>query len=315
MSLFAQSKKPLTGMERIRRRRTLFAMLLIAWPLFMFIFSQILNANMFYMAFHSYSRAGQDPRFVGFDNFEGVFKMFEQSRVVNEWGAVKNSIDVGIVTLCINAPVSLLFAYLIFTKVPGYKTIRALLYLPCVTSAVVLVLIFRNFFDYDGALHMIYQVLGVGDKFPINGWFVQPYAWTAIQIFNIWTGFSNNMMFFLSSMNRVSDDFVEAAKLDGATEPQIFFKIVLPLISPTVVTMLTIALASVFGWGQQSLLFLSDNAASEGAGAIGLTMLNLATSRNFGAASAYGVLLTLIGAPITLCFRALGRKLSTSEEY
>lgn len=308
-------KRPLTGMERIRRRRVLFAMLLIAWPLFMFIFTQVVNMNMFYMAFHSYSRVDLDPQFVGWDNFEGVFKMFDQAKVVNEWQAVKNSIDVGIVTLCINAPVSLLFAYLIFSKVPGYKMVRALLYLPCVTSAVVLVLIFRNFFDYDGALHMIYQVLGVGEKFPVNGWFVAPYAWTAIQIFNIWTGFSNNMMFFLSAMNRVSDDLVEAAKLDGATEPQIFFKIVFPLISPTVITMLTIALASVFGWGQQSLLFMGDMAAAEGAGAIGLTMLNLAKSYNFGPASAYGIMLTLIGAPITLCFRALGRKFAVSEEF
>ena len=315
MSLFTSKKRPLTGMERIRRRRTLFAMLLIAWPVFMFVFAQVINMNMFYMAFHSYSRVDLDPQFVGWENFEGVFKMFDQTKIVNEWQAVKNSVEVGFVTLCINAPVSLLFAYLIFSKVPGYKPLRALLYLPCVTSAVVLVLIFRNFFDYDGALHMIYQALGVGDKFPANGWFVQPYAWTAIQIFNIWTGFSQNMMFFLSSMNRVSDDFVEAAKLDGATEPQIFFKIVLPLISPTVVTMLTIALASVFGWGQQSLLFMDSMAASEGAGAIGLTMLNLAKSYNFGPASAYGVMLTLIGAPITLCFRALGRKFSVSEEY
>ncbi len=315
MSLLMAQKKPLTGMERIRRRRTLFAMLLIAWPVFMFVFTQIINMNMFYMAFHSYSRVDLDPRFVGWDNFKGVILMFDQEKVVNEWQAVQNSIAVGFVTLFINAPISLLFAYLVFTKVPGYKVLRALLYLPCVTSAVVLVLIFRNFFDYDGALHMIYNVLGVGDKFPVNGWFVEGYAWTAIQIFNIWTGFSSNMMFFLSSMNRVSDDFIEAAKLDGATEPQIFFKIVFPLISPTVMTMLTIALASVFGWGQQSLLFMGASAASEGAGAIGLTMLNLAKSYNFGSASAYGVMLTLIGAPITLCFRALGRKLSISEEY
>ncbi|MBQ1210656.1 MAG: sugar ABC transporter permease [Clostridia bacterium] len=308
-------KQGISSMQRIKRRRTLFAMLLISWPLFMFIFSQVINANMFYMAFHNYARAGTDPRFVGFDNFKGVMQMFDESRVINEWGAVKNSIEVGFITLFINAPISLLFAYLIFTKVPFYKQIRALLYLPCVTSAVVLVLVFRNFFDYDGALHSIYHMLGVGDKFPVNGWFVLGPAWKAIQIFNVWTGFSTNMLFFLSSMNRVSDDFVEAAKLDGATEPQIFFKIVLPLISPTVITMMTIALASVFGWGGISLLFLDAGAANQGAGAIGLSMLNLAKSRNYGMGSAYGVCLTLIGAPITLLFRALGRKLSTSEEY
>lgn len=307
--------RTLNGMERIRRRRTAFALLLMAWPVFMFVFGQVLNLNMFYMAFHNYGRFGTaNPIFVGWDNFVGVFRMFDETIIGNEWEAVTNSLQVAGVTLFINAPISLLFSYLLFSKVPAYKTLRALLYLPCVTSAVVLVLIFRGVFE-SGPLEMVYQLLGIADKYPVNGWFVQGRAWPVIQIFNIWTGFSANMLFFLSAMNRVSDDFVEAAKLDGATEPQIFFKIVLPLISPTVTTIMTISLAAVFGWGQQSMLFMGDFSGAEGTSAIGLTMLGMAQSRNFGGASAYGVCLTLVGAPITLAIRALGRKLSTNEEY
>ncbi len=308
-------KNGVSSLKRLQRRQILFAMLLVAWPLFMFIFTQVMNANMFVMAFHNYTRAGTDPIFVGFDNFGGVFQMFDTKLVINQVDATINSLQVGAVTLFINAPLSLLFAYLLFMKMPAYKTLRALLYLPCITSAVVLVLIFRNFFDYDGALYMIYDLLGVSAKFPTNGWFVKGTAWTAIQIFNIWTGFSTNMLFFLSAMNRVSDDFVEAAQLDGATDSQIFFKIVLPLISPTVTTILTISLASVFGWGYISLLFIGGDAPAQGAGALGLTMLSMANNRNYGMGSAFGVMLTLIGAPFTLAIRALGRKLSSAEEY
>ena len=177
--------RTLNGMERIRRRRTAFALLLMAWPVFMFVFGQVLNLNMFYMAFHNYGRFGTaNPIFVGWDNFVGVFRMFDETIIGNEWEAVTNSLQVAGVTLFINAPISLLFSYLLFSKVPAYKTLRALLYLPCVTSAVVLVLIFRGVFE-SGPLEMVYQLLGIADKYPVNGWFVQGRAWPVMQIFNI----------------------------------------------------------------------------------------------------------------------------------
>ena len=46
-------KKGVSSMQRLKRKQTMFAMLLVAWPLFMFVFSQVMNANMFVMAFHN----------------------------------------------------------------------------------------------------------------------------------------------------------------------------------------------------------------------------------------------------------------------
>lgn len=292
----------------------MFALLLMAWPIVMFVVSQALNINMFVMAFHDYTFGVNNPKFVGFGNFLGVFRLFDGAKVSNEWGAVRNSLAVGGITLFVNAPLSLAFAYLLYLKTRGYKFIRTVLYFPCITSAVVLVLIFKSFF-MSGPIDAIYSFLGIYDKLPNEGWFGEHTAWNTIQIFNVWTGFSANMLFFLSAMNRVSDDYVEAAKLDGATQPKIFFKIILPLISPTVCTMLTISLAAVFTWNMPSLLIMGNDSGMYHTGTLGLSVLHWTSAKAFGTAAAYGVLLTLIGAPVTLGIRALTRKLETNVEY
>ena len=302
-----------TKKKRIRRRN-IFIFLMLAIPVANFLLTQLLNVNMVIMAFNDYTFGANNPRFVGFENFKGVFRLFNPEQINNEWYAVRNSLSLAFLTLFINAPISLAFAYLLYIKVKGYKWMRVVLYLPCVTSAVVLVLIFKSFMT-SGPIDSIYSILGIYDKLPNEGWLGENTAWNTILIFSIWTGFSTNMMFFLSAMNRIPQDFIEAAKLDGASEPRIFFSIVLPLISSTVCTMLTIALASVFGWCMPSMLFMRNDSGMNYTGTLGLSILRYTSAKQYGTAAAYGLLLTLIGAPITLAIRNLGKKIQKDVEY
>lgn len=299
--------------KRLRKRNIfIFAMLFI--PVIHFILSQFLNFNMIIMAFNDYTLGANNPQFVGWENFTRVFNLFNRDRVYNEWYAVRNSLSMAALVLFVNTPIALAFGYLLYIKVKGYKWMRVILYLPCVTSAVVLVLIFKSFMT-SGPIDMIYSLLDIYDKLPNEGWLGENTAWNTILIFSVWTGFSQNMMFFLSAMNRIPQDFIEAAKLDGAGEPRIFFSIVLPLISSTVATMLTIALAGVFGWCMPSMLFMRDDSGMNYTGALGLSILHYTSAKEYGVAAAYGILLTIIGAPITLAIRALGNKLQQDVDY
>lgn len=303
-----------TAKKKRMQRRNLFIFLMLAIPVANFLLTQLLNVNMVIMAFNDYTFGANNPQFVGFENFKGVFRLFNPEQVNNEWYAVRNSISLAFLTLFINAPISLAFAYLLYIKVKGYKWMRVVLYLPCVTSAVVLVLIFKSFMT-SGPIDSIYSLLGIFDKLPNEGWLGENTAWNTILIFSIWTGFSTNLMFFLSSMNRIPQDFIEAAKLDGASEPRIFFSIVLPLISSTVCTMLTLALASVFSWCMPSMLFMRNDSGMNYTGTLGLSILRYTSAKQYGTAAAYGLLLTLIGAPFTLAVRKLGKKLQQDVEY
>lgn len=299
--------------NKINRKKYIFIFLMLLWPVLHFVLMQFLNLNMVIMAFNDYTLGANNPVFVGLENFKGVFRLFDTSKVDNEWYAVKNSLSIAALTLFVNAPMALAFSYLLYIKVKGSSWMKVVLYLPCVTSAVVLVLIFKSFMT-SGPVDSIYSILGIYDKLPNEGWLGEHTAWNTILLFSIWTGFSQNMIFFLAAMNRIPQDYVEAAKIDGASEPRIFFSIVLPMISSTVGTMLTLSLSAVFGWCMPSMLMMRNDSGMNFTGTMGLSILRFTSGKQYGVAAAYGLILTVIGAPITLLIRKISMKLSTDVE-
>ena len=296
------------------KRRSRFIFLMLLWPVAGTLISCCINWSMIWQAFYDFSLGANHPEFVGLGNFRNVLNMFDTSRIDNEWIAVKNSLTCGILTALVHTPMAYGYAYLLWAKVKGHKWMKAALYLPCIVSLVVLVLIFKGFFT-SGPVDTIYNLLGIADKLPNQGWLGPDTAWTTIIIFNIWVGFNGNYIFYLAAMNRIPEDFIEAAKVDGATEPQIFTKIVTPLVARNLVTLATLSMGVIFSWGTQSLLFMRDTSGMNGTGAIGLTILNFTSSKNYGMTAAYGLLCTLIAAPIMLGLRALGNRHVEDVEY
>lgn len=297
-----------------KRSRNIFIFLMLCWPVLHFILNQFLNVNMLIMAFNDYTFGANHPVFVGWDNFKLVFKWFEPTKINNEWFAVRNTGAIFLLSKCLLLPMELIFSYLLYTKVKGYKWIRYLLYLPCITSAVILVLVFKSFVE-SGPLASIYYLFGIEDQLPNEGWLGPNTAWRMIIIFSIWTGFSSGIIYYLSAMGRIPEDLIEAAKLDGASEMRIFFRIVLPLISSTIWTMQTLSVASTFSWGMPSMLMMGNDWGTNGTGAMGLTILRGTTAKAYGTTAAYGLMLTLIGAPMVLLFRKLANKFEVDVEY
>lgn len=108
---------------------------------------------------------------------------------------------------------------------------RTAIFLPCATSLVSYSMIFRSMFANDGLINTLIRGLGGN---PIM-WFAN--AWTArfVIIFALiwrWTGY--NMVFYLSGLQNIEYSVYEAAKIDGATPFQSFFKITIPLLKPTI---------------------------------------------------------------------------------
>lgn len=308
------ANKKSKGMKEVIRKRKIFIVLMLAWPVIHLFLEWYLNFDIIYMAFRDYSFDILNGDFVGLDNFKGIFRMFLPSyNSMPEYNALIHCLELMILVVFINAPISLAFAYLLYLQVKGYKLLRYILYIPVITSAVVLVLAYRQVFQPDGPINYIYNMLGI--EWPIEGFFSANTAWTSIIIFSIWTGISTNIIYFLSCMRRVPDSYIEAAKLDGASEPRIFFSIILPLSSPTICTMISLGIAAVFSWALPSLLFVPQNAGGYNVGTMGLTILNFTTARRYGFAAAYGILVTIVACPIMIGIRKLSHKLENAVEY
>ena len=108
---------------------------------------------------------------------------------------------------------------------------RTAIFLPCATSLVSYAMIFRSMFANDGFINTILRNIGLD---PIM-WFAN--AWTARAVIIIaliwrWTGY--NMVFYLSGLQNIEYSVYEAAKIDGASPFQSFFKITVPLLKPTI---------------------------------------------------------------------------------
>ena len=296
-----------------KRARQLFIFLMLAWPVAHFIFSWALNINMFVLAFQDFTTSVEGI-FVGFRNFRDIFRRFDTENVFSEWYAVRNTLSLLPLCILINLPISLIFSYLLYMKLPGYKIWQVLLYLPCITSAVVLVLVFRSFL-IGGPFNTILNHIDMGHLIPFDGWLSDKYAWPVILIFSIWTGFSGNIIYFLSAMRRIPEDFVEAAKIDGATEYQVFMKVIFPLSMPTVSTLTMLGVAGLVGWAMPAFLMMDSMNGISYTGTVGLSLLNLSNARAYGTASAYGLIVSFIVAPILLTLRHWVNKMTAKYEY
>ena len=138
-----------------------------------------------------------------------------------------------------------------------------------------------------------------------------------IVLFVIWTGFGGNMLLFGGAMARVPIDVLEAARLEGCGPFRELVQIILPLIWPTICTMLIFTFTGIVNSSGPILLFTNGDYETttinfwiflkvygqQGSGAGG----------EFGIVSATGLCFTLVTVPIILIVRWALERVPTSE--
>jgi ABC-type sugar transport system permease subunit len=245
--------------------------------------------------------------FYFFENYKDVFLTFlgknPQSELINS-KAIWNSLSILPLTLFINMPISLVFAFAIYKKYFGHQVFRVVLFIPTVISAVVLCLVFNVVVSRgDGFIPKILESLNLGSLIPENGFMAEEEsAWTMILIFSVWTGISTNLIYFCSAMGRLPAEVFESAQLDGASDFKQFYAIAVPLVWSTITTISITGISSIFSWYLPSLLMTDGK---YGTSTLGLMVVVSAQSRsNLGFISALGVLIAIFGT----CITALGKK-------
>ena len=158
-------------------------------------------------------------------------RMFQDTVFVQ---SIKNTFFYLIIQVPVMLILALVLASILNNKDLRFKGLfRTMIFLPCATSLVAYAIIFRSLFANNGLVNLILVNLGILD---------QPYAFltntTSARIVIIiallwrWTGY--NMVFYLSGLQNIEYSVYEAAKIDGASAVQSFFKITVPLLKPTI---------------------------------------------------------------------------------
>lgn len=194
--------------------------------LLIFLFSFIPMVRAFILSLQS--GVGNNLSFCGIKNY---VRLFQDEKFI---ASLKNVIIYFAFQVPIMLFIAIILACILNDKKLKFKELfRTIIFLPCATSLVASALIFKSLFALDGLVN----VLLVNHHFisqPIN-WLTHPVWAKVIVIFTItwrWTGY--NTVFFLAGLQGIEYSIYEAARIDGASTVQTFFRITLPQLKPVV---------------------------------------------------------------------------------
>ncbi|NRD76965.1 sugar ABC transporter permease [Bacillus sp. BRMEA1] len=174
------------------------------------------------------SGTGTNLKFVGLANY---LRLFHDPVFLT---TVRNTVTYLIIQVPIMIILALFLSVLLNSKTIKLKGLfRTAIFLPCVTSLVAYSVIFKYLFAQDGIMNMMLMKLALISH-PIP-WLTDPF-WSKIAIVVAitwrWTGY--NMIFFLSALQNIDESIYEAARIDGASSVQQFFRITIPLLKPII---------------------------------------------------------------------------------
>jgi len=129
------------------------------------------------------------------------------------------------------AVVSLAVAMLMNRKIHGISLYRTAYFLPVVTSAVAAALVWQMIYGRDTGL-LNYVIERLGGK-PVC-WLCPSKALYSVVIVNVWGAIGEGMIIFLAGLQAIPRDYYEAATVDGASGWQRFFRITVPLLTPSI---------------------------------------------------------------------------------
>lgn len=185
--------------------------------------------------------------FVGLKNY---IYMFTQDETF--WRSMKATIYFALVSV----PLRLIFALLVAmilvrpSKAAGFY--RAAYYLPSIIGgSVAVAILWKRMFAPDGVVNSLLGMIGIDTKF---AWLsdTKTAIWTLI-ILAIWQ-FGSSMLIFLSALKQIPKELYEAADVDGANKITKFFKVTLPLLTPTIFFNLVMQMINGFLAFTQSLI-------------------------------------------------------------
>ncbi len=178
---------------------------------------------------------------VGFDNFTFLFK------TKDAWIITRNTILYNVLFIVLNMVLGVMFA-IVLNEIRSKalkKIYQTILLLPQVVSMVIVAYMAFSFLSYESGYinNSILKPLGVTEI----GWYQEPKYWPFILTFiQAWKAVGYNTVLFLASVVGVDTSLYEAAEVDGATRVQQIFKITIPLLKPTMITLGILSVGKIF---------------------------------------------------------------------
>ncbi|GHU97762.1 binding-protein-dependent transport system inner membrane protein [Clostridia bacterium] len=243
----------MNGNLRVKRikavKKYLFVLSLIGIQLIIFgVFYIGVNFNSILMAFQNVKADGSVV--YTFDNFRLFFENFKNTSGL--WIALRNTLIFFFFGLAM-LPISFTTSYFMYKKVWGHKIFRVVFFFPTIISSVVWTNIYIYFVGKASPIAGLFQQL-MGLEFPPLFLGDTRYAMVFVVLYSFWLGIAANFILFSGALVRIPSSVIEAGKLDGIGWFGELTKIVIPLVWPTLSTMVLLHLTGIFTASGEILL-------------------------------------------------------------
>jgi len=242
-----------------------------------------------FLAFQRWNGIGP-MHFVGLANFR--FLVTDQAF----WLSILNTLVIWVMSVIPMTVLALLIALGLNSTIRFTGLYRIAYFIPNVTSIVAVSLVFSSIFSEQfGVLNWALGLVGV-DPVP---WLTNPWGIrTAISVMIIWRWVGYNAIIFLAGLQAIPGEVLEAARVDGASPLQSFFRVTLPLLRPVLLFSVLMSAISGMQVFAESQVLVGNRG---GPGQAGLTMVLYFYDQAFyyndfgyGAAISWGIFLVVV---------------------
>jgi raffinose/stachyose/melibiose transport system permease protein len=175
-------------------------------------------------------------KFAGFNSYKWMFT----EPTGNFWLSLKNNMLIVAISVFGQIPLGFILAYILSRRlVKGSGFFQAMIYLPNVISPVIIGILFKSFYFNQNSVYMeIVRFFKPGAEFTLNNHPMVP-----VLVVMLWMYTGLYVIIFLANLQRIDTAIIEAAKIDGASEGQTLWHIILPSLSGVIVTCAILAIS------------------------------------------------------------------------
>ena len=177
-----------------------------------------------------------ESTFIGLENFQQFFK---EPFLIQ---GLINTVIFGFLTSVTKVVLGLLLAVLLTSGLYAQGFLRTLIFFPVLVSTIGVGLTFAELMHPTrGAINVVLEFFGINGP----GWLTDPaLALYSVAFVDLWKGVGLATLIYIAGLAAIGTEYYEAARIDGATRLQQFWRVTVPLVRPATITVVTLSLIS-----------------------------------------------------------------------
>lgn len=272
------------------------------------VFSVYPFFKVFQLSLFEWDGISTTMRFVAFRNYWDIL-----TKNAAWWISIKNAVYITFLALTVQNALALGLAWAVDRNIRAGNIYRVIFYIPPILSGIVVGLIWNWIFDGNyGLLNHFLSTIGLQEM--TRAWLADPKtALLSVATIHMWKGFGWGFIILLAGLQNIPRELYESARVDGAGEWYIFWRITVPLMIPVFVL---VSILTILGTMQIYDLVVSTTGGGPGYNTevpmTRLVSVMLGAGR-FGYACAMGVIFGIVLLALSLIQMRVGKKLEKDQ--